>query len=53
MEHGDVQEPQCAFCGATHGHGRKLIAGPDVYICYECVKELAAIVRDDDPGTTA
>ncbi len=27
----------CSFCGKTHGEVRKLIAGPGVYICDNCV----------------
>jgi ATP-dependent Clp protease ATP-binding subunit ClpX len=26
-----------SFCGKTQRQARKLIAGPDVYICDECV----------------
>jgi ClpX C4-type zinc finger len=51
MDQRESEEPRCSFCGATHQH-RRLIAGPDVYVCHECVKELAAIVHED-PGTPA
>jgi ATP-dependent Clp protease ATP-binding subunit ClpX len=27
----------CSFCGKTHGEVRKLIAGPGVYICDNCI----------------
>lgn len=27
----------CSFCGKSHHQVRKLIAGPSVYICDECV----------------
>ena len=27
----------CSFCGKTHAEVRKLIAGPDVYICDNCI----------------
>ncbi|HMO64145.1 MAG TPA: ClpX C4-type zinc finger protein, partial [Verrucomicrobiota bacterium] len=27
----------CSFCGKTHAEVRKLIAGPGVYICDNCV----------------
>jgi hypothetical protein len=52
MNQGDSEEPRCSFCGATLRQ-RTLIAGPDVYICHECVKELAAIVHDIDPDSAA
>ena len=28
---------QCSFCGKTQDQVRKLVAGPDVYICDECI----------------
>ena len=27
----------CSFCGKSHAEVRKLIAGPDVYICDNCI----------------
>ena len=27
----------CSFCGKVQDEVKKLIAGPSVYICYECV----------------
>lgn len=30
-------ELQCSFCGKTQREVRRLIAGPTVYICDECV----------------
>jgi ATP-dependent Clp protease ATP-binding subunit ClpX len=27
----------CSFCGKGHGHVRRLIAGPNVYICDSCI----------------
>ncbi|MFT3990240.1 MAG: ATP-dependent Clp protease ATP-binding subunit ClpX [Luteolibacter sp.] len=41
----------CSFCGKSHSEVKKLIAGPGVYICNECIdvcanileKELAAV----------
>ncbi len=27
----------CSFCGKSHSEVKKLIAGPGVYICNECV----------------
>ena len=42
---GDV--PTCSFCGKRHDEVRKLIAGPDVNICDECVSLCADIVAED------
>lgn len=37
---------QCSFCGKKRDEVRKLIAGPAVYICDECVELCNDIVRD-------
>jgi hypothetical protein len=39
----------CSFCGKSQHDVSKLIAGPSVYICDECVKLCTDIVRDDVP----
>jgi ClpX C4-type zinc finger len=39
-------EPVCSFCGRTQRQARKLIAGPGVYVCDECVQTMAEIVRE-------
>ncbi len=39
--------PTCSFCGKKHNEVSKLIAGPDVNICDECVRLCADIIRDD------
>ena len=31
---------KCSFCGKTHEQVKKLIAGPDVCICDECIDAL-------------
>ncbi|GAK12578.1 ATP-dependent Clp protease ATP-binding subunit ClpX [Geomicrobium sp. JCM 19039] len=33
----DQEEHKCSFCGKTKDQVKKLIAGPGVYICNECV----------------
>lgn len=43
--HGDV--PSCTFCGKRHDEVGKLIAGPDVNICDECVRLCSEIVAED------
>lgn len=37
----------CSFCGKSQDQVTKLIAGPDVYICDECVKLCQEIIEDD------
>lgn len=38
---------RCSFCRKSHNDVRKLIAGPDVYICDECVQVCQDIIGDD------
>ncbi len=37
----------CSFCGKSQHEVRKLIAGPSVYICDECVDLCADIIREE------
>lgn len=37
----------CSFCGKSQRDVRKLIAGPNVYICNECVKLCNEIIADE------
>src|SRR5258706_541062 len=37
----------CSFCGKSEHEVRKLIAGPSVYICDECVDLCNDIIRED------
>ncbi|AWM79747.1 ATP-dependent Clp protease ATP-binding subunit ClpX [Gammaproteobacteria bacterium ESL0073] len=37
----------CSFCGKSQHEVRKLIAGPDVYICDECVGLCDDIIREE------
>ena len=39
--------PTCSFCGKRHDEVNKLIAGPDVNICDECVNLCSEIVAED------
>ena len=32
-----AQKPYCSFCGKSQDQVEKLIAGPNVFICNECV----------------
>ncbi len=38
---------QCSFCGKSQGEVRKLIAGPTVYICDECVELCNEILAEE------
>src|SRR5215216_5353243 len=39
----------CSFCGKSQHDVRKLIAGPSVYICDECVELCLDIIREGAP----
>ncbi|RKQ83589.1 ATP-dependent Clp protease ATP-binding subunit ClpX [Brockia lithotrophica] len=38
---------RCSFCGKTQDEVKKLIAGPGVYICDECVAMINEILEED------
>ncbi|MGR9088123.1 MAG: ClpX C4-type zinc finger protein, partial [Gammaproteobacteria bacterium] len=37
----------CSFCGKSQHEVRKLIAGPAVYVCDECVELCNDIIKDE------
>lgn len=41
--------PQCSFCGKFHNEVSKLIAGPGIYICDECVVVCCEIMAKELP----
>ena len=43
----------CSFCGKSQAEVRKLIAGPSVFICDECVELCNDIIREEEEGETA
>ena len=38
----------CSFCGKSQHEVRKLIAGPTVFICDECVELCMEIIREEN-----
>ncbi len=40
----------CSFCGKSQKEVRKLIAGPDVFICNECVELCNEIIEEETLG---
>ncbi len=40
----------CSFCGKSQHEVRKLIAGPSVFICDECVDLCNDIIREEIQG---
>ncbi len=43
----------CSFCGKSADYARRLIAGPGVYICDECVKVCAKILDEEEDVITS
>jgi len=39
----------CSFCGKHQRQVNRLIAGPDVYICNECVDRCVEIIAKERP----
>ena len=46
-ESGSGKLLYCSFCGKSQHEVRKLIAGPSVYICDECVDLCNDIIREE------
>ena len=42
----------CSFCGKSHSEVKKLIAGPGVYICNECIEVCSTILDKELAGET-
>lgn len=43
----------CSFCGKSQHEVRKLIAGPTVFICDECVELCMDIIKEEGKGSIA
>jgi ATP-dependent Clp protease ATP-binding subunit ClpX len=43
----------CSFCGKSQHEVKKLIAGPSVFICDECIELCNDIIRDEAPAEGA
>ena len=44
---------RCSFCGKSQNEVKKLIAGPSVYVCNECIDICNEIINDDEQSETA
>ena len=47
MANIEETEIRCSFCGKPQSQVRRLIAGPDVYICNECVDLAKSMIEED------
>jgi ATP-dependent Clp protease ATP-binding subunit ClpX len=43
----EKKQLKCSFCGKTQEQVRRLIAGPGVYICDECIELCAEIIEEE------
>ena len=43
----DTKQLKCSFCGKTQDQVRRLVAGPGVYICDECISLCEDILREE------
>lgn len=43
----DKKQLKCSFCGKNQDQVKRLIAGPGVYICDECIDLCADIIQDE------
>ena len=47
MARNNEQPIRCSFCGKRENQAQRLIAGPGVYICSECVQACSELLRDE------
>ncbi len=47
MKQKNEGQPVCSFCGRSSDEVEKLIAGPGVYICNECIEVCENILREE------
>ncbi len=47
MANSKEKNVKCSFCGKSQDGVDRIIAGPGVYICNECVKVCSSIIEDD------
>ena len=43
----DKKQLKCSFCGKTQDQVKRLIAGPGVYICDECIDLCSDIIQEE------
>ena len=42
------QGPRCSFCGKSQNMVERLVAGPNVYICNECIELCNDILSEEE-----
>ncbi|MBZ4664964.1 ATP-dependent Clp protease ATP-binding subunit ClpX [Mahella sp.] len=48
----DKKQVKCSFCGKTQDQVRRLVAGPGVYICDECIELCQEIIEEEFDDTS-
>ena len=46
-KYDEKRQLKCSFCGKNQEQVRRLIAGPNVYICDECIELCSEIIEDE------
>jgi ATP-dependent Clp protease ATP-binding subunit ClpX len=52
-ERENRERKRCSFCGKGQDQVRKLVAGPGVYICDQCIKLSQDVLEDDSRTATS
>lgn len=47
VKYDEKKQLKCSFCGKNQDQVRRLIAGPGVYICDECIELCSEIIADE------
>ena len=47
MPNNNTRSVKCSFCGKSQENVKKIIAGPEVYICDECINVCQEIIEDE------
>ena len=47
MAKNNEQPIRCSFCGKRENQASRLIAGPGVYICSDCVQACSDLLREE------
>jgi len=48
MANNDKKDIRCSFCGRSQDEVKRIIAGPNAYICNECVEICADLLLDEN-----
>ncbi|NLT49120.1 MAG: ATP-dependent Clp protease ATP-binding subunit ClpX, partial [Clostridiales bacterium] len=46
-KYDESKQLKCSFCGKPQDQVRRLVAGPNVYICDECIELCQDIIKEE------